>query len=333
MLRLAALLLLLPRLVQADPVTLRMAAIAPDGTSWARELKAWARAIESGTGGAVRVKWYLGGIAGDEVVALERVKRGQLDGAAGALMCEQLSPTLRVLRVPGLLQGREEALYVLNQLHAQIAAEMSKSGYVYQGAAGFGLDIIMSREPVASLADLRKQRLWLRDHDDVLHQALTAMGLRIVTVPIHEAGDAYEANRLDAFVASPASGLAFQWVSRARAYTDVKIAYLVGCLAITNRIWDQLPRLAKEELLTQSAVLASRFEAVGRDVDQQLLERLFVRQGLARVPVSEAFARELAAAELDARRSIDPQLVPPALLQRVTELVDDFRRTQAGPKR
>src|SRR3954466_7055760 len=103
----------LTSLVHAEPVQLRMAAIAPDGTSWARELKAWARGVESGTHGEVKVKWYLGGIAGEETAALDRVDRDQLDGVAGALMCEALAPTLRVMRVPGLIQNREAGAKVL----------------------------------------------------------------------------------------------------------------------------------------------------------------------------------------------------------------------------
>ena len=45
--QLAAVLLLLGGVARAEPVTLRMAAIAPDGTEWARALKAYAQEIET----------------------------------------------------------------------------------------------------------------------------------------------------------------------------------------------------------------------------------------------------------------------------------------------
>src|SRR3954453_10187849 len=84
---------------QAEPIKLRMAAIAPEGTAWARELHALARDIETHTNGAVSMKWYLGGIAGDELTAVDRVRRGQLDGVGGALFCTRLAPSLWVLRL------------------------------------------------------------------------------------------------------------------------------------------------------------------------------------------------------------------------------------------
>ena len=92
-----------------DAGSLRMAAIAPDGTAWARELKALARDVEAQSNGELRIKWYLGAIAGDELTALERVKRAQLDGEAGASFCQRLAPPLRAARLVGMYQSHQEA--------------------------------------------------------------------------------------------------------------------------------------------------------------------------------------------------------------------------------
>ena len=40
--------------------------------------------------------------------------------------------------------------------------EFAKNGFVFLGAAGFGLDILFSRTPVRTLADLRRGRFWIR---------------------------------------------------------------------------------------------------------------------------------------------------------------------------
>src|SRR5207302_11516654 len=62
----ALLALTLATSVHAEPVTLRLATIAPQGSGWAREFSAWARDIEVGTHGAVRMKIYYSAIGGDE---------------------------------------------------------------------------------------------------------------------------------------------------------------------------------------------------------------------------------------------------------------------------
>ncbi|HEY1586925.1 MAG TPA: TRAP transporter substrate-binding protein DctP, partial [Polyangia bacterium] len=115
----------------AEPTVLRMAAIAPEGTSWARELKAFARGVENATDGAVRVKWYLGGVAGDEAEEVARIKRDQLDGRAGAMICDILAPSLSVTRIAGLLHSRAEASRVVNLLTPTIAEEFQRNGFVF----------------------------------------------------------------------------------------------------------------------------------------------------------------------------------------------------------
>src|SRR5512142_3095259 len=154
--------------LRAEVVTLRMAAIAPDGTAWARELKALGRDVEASTEGSVRMRWYLGGIAGDEHTALERVRRGQLDGLAGAMFCEQLAPSLRVMRIVGLFHDRDEGDRILNRLLPIAQTEIQQHGFVMLGGVGnFGSEIIFTREPVRTMADLRKTRLWTWNLDDL----------------------------------------------------------------------------------------------------------------------------------------------------------------------
>src|SRR5262249_279368 len=110
--------------------TLRMATPAPEGTAWAREIKAFSREVEAGPHGEVRMKWYLGGIGGDELEIGERIRRDQLDGAgAGGMLCERLAPSMRVLRLLGVFQSRAEAAYVMQRLQPSLEAEFAKSGF------------------------------------------------------------------------------------------------------------------------------------------------------------------------------------------------------------
>jgi TRAP-type C4-dicarboxylate transport system substrate-binding protein len=327
LLRLAPL-LLVSQLAHAEPTVLRMAAIAPDGTLWARELKAFMRAVEAGTGGAVKIKAYFGGIAGDEPTALERARKGQLSGAVGALMCEQLAPVLRVLRVPGLIRNREEARHVVNVLHPEITAEMSKNGFAYIGSAGFGLDVLFTRKPVTSMAELRATRFWLREHDEVMRSVLAQIGVQLTMVPHIDGARLYDEGRVDGFITPPANALSFQFAGQAHAFTDFKLGYLIACGALTNASFDALPIAYREEILRQAAVLATRFEELNVEFDAQLLGKLFAKQGLRRVEPNPAFRRDLDAALSSGRQAIDPALVPPALLKRVSDLVDAFRRAE-----
>src|SRR3954463_7446180 len=92
----------------AEVPTLRLATIAPEGSAWARELAAYARDVDESTHGAVRIKIYYSGIAGDEFTVLDRIRREQLDGALASESCTRLAPSMKVTRIVGLFQTREE---------------------------------------------------------------------------------------------------------------------------------------------------------------------------------------------------------------------------------
>ena len=73
-------------------------------------------------------------------------------------------------------------------------------------------------------------------------------------------------------------------------YTDVKMAYLPGCMTIATRAFDKLS-LPTSRRCAGAAALAARFEDVGREFDHQLLDQIFPRNGLVRVVPSPEFSR------------------------------------------
>jgi TRAP-type C4-dicarboxylate transport system substrate-binding protein len=310
---------------------LKMAAIAPDGTSWARELRALTRDIEVGTGGAVHMKWYLGGIAGDELTALKRVKAGQLDGLAGAAYCERLAPSLRVLRMVGLIRNHDEMLYITGQLRTQLDAEMEKSGFVGLAWGTFGGFFFFTRNPIASMADMRRERFWVWSLDEVLTAMISDMGAKPVGLPIEEAAAAYDDKRNDGFLTVPTAALAYQWSARTRYFTELNASHLPGCLVISRRAFDALSLENQQVVRTAAAKFTVRFNDLSRSQDRALLGGLLEKQGIKRVPVTEQFKREFQAAADQTRARLGATLVPKDLLDKVTAWLAE-RRSSGGAR-
>jgi TRAP-type C4-dicarboxylate transport system substrate-binding protein len=310
-----------------------MATVAPEGTAWAREFRSMTREVEQVTGGEVRFKWYFGGMAGDELEVGERIRKGQLDGtASGEMLCERIAPSLRVMRVLGVFQSRSETSHIIHSLHSVVAAEAHTNGYTLIAHTGLGPDVIFSRTPVRSMADLKSLRVWRWDLDDVGIRMSRALGINIVPTPIAQATKAYEEGRVDAFIAIPTAALAFQWSSQARYITDLRMGYLTGCLLIANRAFDQLPANHQQTVLRTLAKYDARFEDLGRSQDDALLGGLFERQGLRPVPPSEVFRAEFFEAAKKARDQLDEAVVPHPLLEKVLNLLSDFRAVEAASR-
>jgi len=306
--------------------SLRIATIAPDGTGWARELRAFAREVETSTGGALRIKFYFGGVAGDDVRAAERIARDQLDGlASGGILCERLSPSMRALRVLGLFRDRSEWEYTLARMKPVFDEEFDRAGFVNLAEGGVGPHVLFTDRPIARLADLARVRLWVWDLDDVMRLELPELGARTVTLPMDAATRAHDERRTDGFVSPPTVALAFQWSVQARYVSDLPLDYISACLLVARRAFDPLPLEVRKALEAAAAKLRVRFEDLGRRQDAALLGGVFARQGLEAVPASGSLRAEYLAATRAARDRLGERLVPRPLLERVQSVIDEYR--------
>jgi TRAP-type C4-dicarboxylate transport system substrate-binding protein len=322
----AAIVSLAPLAAAADPTVLRFAAVAPEGTGWARELKAFARDVETATRGALRIKWYLGGIAGDDVQVGERVRREQLDGVgSGGMLCARLAPSMRVLAIPGLFQNRDESAYVMSRLKPVLDQEFAHSGFVNLAEAGLGSEVLITRHPVRSLADLRRTRYWVWELDEMLLAELAEMGVPAVALPLDAGSRAYDQGKVDGFIAIPTAALAFQWSALAHYYTDIHVSFLAGCLLVANRAFDPLPLEQQQAIRAAAAKTQLRLEDLGRAQDEALLGGLFERQGLKPMPPSDAFRSEFLEAARSVRERLDQKLISRPLIARVIEMLADHR--------
>ncbi|HEX5059720.1 MAG TPA: TRAP transporter substrate-binding protein DctP, partial [Kofleriaceae bacterium] len=179
---------------------LRISTAAPDGTSWANTFIAFGRDIAKQTHGEVELKYYFGGIAGDEMEVYDLMQAGKLDGiVSGGPLCRKVAPSMRVLDVIGLFQNQEEAQHVLNQLRPTLTKEAHDNGYALLATGSLGPIIMFSREPITSMADLQKSRLWTWDLNTVFIKEGTEMKIPIVGTGLTQAQKAFDEKRTDGF--------------------------------------------------------------------------------------------------------------------------------------
>jgi TRAP-type C4-dicarboxylate transport system substrate-binding protein len=311
----------------ADPRTvLRFATVAPDGTAWARELRAFSRDLETQTHGGLTAKWYFGGIAGDDVEVGARIQRGQLDGvASGGMLCQNLSPSMRVMRVHGVFQSREEGAFVLSRLGSTLTDEFARSGYTLLTLSGLGPEVVFLRRPIRTFEELRRIKMWRWNLDEIGLLSARELGETVVALPVEEAARAYDERRIDGFFGIPTAALAFQWTARPLYLLDLHTSYLWGCLAMTSRTFARLSAEQQQALRASGAKLARRFEEVGAQQDDALLNGLFARQGVRSLALEPQMQRDFLAAAHDARERLGDKLLPRALLERVLALLADYR--------
>jgi TRAP-type transport system periplasmic protein len=305
---------------------IRMATVVPEGTAWWREIRNFQNVVEKETGGQVRFKIYFGGIAGDELQMGERIRREQLDGTfSGGMLCMRAAPTMRVMRVLGLFQGRGELGYVLGRLKPSIDEEFRRAGFYNLGLASIGPELIFSRKPIRTLAEAKATKLWIWGADDMLGPGLRAAGFSTVPARLEEAGKLYDEGKVDGFVAAPAAALAFQWSARSKYLYPLRLASLDACVIVANRAFDPLPQEWKAIIRHAAAHAISRVDETSREQDDALLGGLFAKQGLTIIQPTSDVRAEFFDDARAVRDKITSELISRQLLDQVLTLLADYR--------
>jgi TRAP-type C4-dicarboxylate transport system substrate-binding protein len=188
--------------------------------------------------------------------------------------------------------------------------------------------VFFTRTPVENMNDLRKLKMWRWEGDDVGIAASKMMGLQPVPVSLKGGRQAYVEGKVDGFVAIPSAALNFQWSTQARYLVDLRLAYIWGCVILTERSFQKLA--APEQAVVQEAAahLQMTFDEIGRQTDDRLLSGLFEKQGMVKAKPSESFRSEFWEAARVARENAN-KLVPQVLVDRVLRMLADYRAEHA----
>ena len=97
--------------------TLKIATLAPKGSSWMKSFEAAARELKKTTDGEAVIKLYGGGVMGDEPAMVRKMRTGQLDGAAVTNVgLGDINKQLLMLQLPLLFKRYSDLDRVRNKM-------------------------------------------------------------------------------------------------------------------------------------------------------------------------------------------------------------------------
>ncbi|MFH1568271.1 MAG: TRAP transporter substrate-binding protein DctP [Gemmatimonadota bacterium] len=296
---------------------LKIATLAPEGSSWVQALRDIDAEVRERTDGAMGLRIYPGGVQGDEDVMLRKIRIGQLQGGGFVgLGASQVLPEVLALEMPFLFQGYDEVEYVLEQTGPFFAAGYEDAGYTHLGWADAGFVYLLSRQPVASREAIAGMKVWRLQGEPITEVLFAKAGVTSTTLAIPDVLLGLQTNLVEVVYASPAAAIVLQWFTRARYFTDLPVNYVVGSLLLDSRAFQRLP---VDHQVTLREAAARHLAAQRRRSRADNAEALAVleQQGLVRVtPTAEAVAefKELV-------RLCEPELVGKAFTSEAYGLV------------
>jgi TRAP-type C4-dicarboxylate transport system substrate-binding protein len=225
----------------ADAAKFKIATVAPDGSQWMQVLRGAAKEIKAATDGRVELKFYAGGVMGNDKKVLRKIRIGQLQGGAFTAngLSERYSDIL-IYGLPLIFDSQEEVDWVRGKMDKALIAGLDDAGFVSFGFTGGGFAKIMGDRPVAGLDDLRGRKIWVPEGDKVTYSAMSSLGLSPVVLPITDVLTGLQTGLLELIATPPVGAVILQWYTKTKYFTDLPIAYTMGMMAIDKRAFSRL---------------------------------------------------------------------------------------------
>lgn len=298
----------------------------PDGNVVLNELRRAGQAIKTETEGRVDVRFYPGGVMGDDQAVQRKIRIGQLQGAliqSGALA--SAFPDAQVLNAPLLFRDYNEVDLVRAELAEQIEAGLLDSGWRTYGIIEAGFAYGMSQQPITSIDTLKAQKIWLPANDPFSEQIARAFGINPIILNIGDVLTALQTGAIDAIVAPPVGAITLQWFSRVNHLTDAPFMYTYGFVALSERALQRISAADQAIIDEQFRAASERIDRQTRIDNQRALDAL-EQLGLNIIqPDAQARADLERESEAATRRLIAQRQFSNGIYEQVLELLETHR--------
>jgi TRAP-type C4-dicarboxylate transport system substrate-binding protein len=248
------------------PLVIKLAPLAPAGTSYDRILKELAERWRKASGGQVLVRVYSGGTQGSEAEVVRRMNVKQLQAAmltAGGLA--EIDPAIAALQeIPMLFRSLDEAAYVRERMRPDLEKRLRARGFVvlFWGDSGW---VRLSRKASVRPEDFKGQKILVTASDSTKQtQLFQALGYRPVVFELADALTQMETGNIDAVETLPLYALSSQYYRVTKHMTELNFVPLVGATVVTEDAWEAIPQETRAALMDAAAEAARSIPDVTR---------------------------------------------------------------------
>jgi len=228
--------------LSAEPLTIKFATVAPEGSTWMNTMKELEKTIREKTQGQIAFRIYAGGVAGDELDALRKIRIGQLQSAAfSGVGFGQILPSVRVLDLPFLFRNDKEIDLVHKEMEGFFAEQFRQKDFELLSWAEVGNVHLFSQEPIRKVSDLAKLKVWTWSGDPIAKETFSVMGTNPIPLAITDVTTALNTGMIDTVYAPPLGAIALQWNLYVKYMTSLPLAHSTGAVLVSKNFAQKIP--------------------------------------------------------------------------------------------
>jgi TRAP-type C4-dicarboxylate transport system substrate-binding protein len=307
-------------------LVIKLATLAPEGSSWMKTFNVLNTEVMKRTENKVQFKIYPGGVLGDEMDMLRKLKIGQLQGVAlTSAGLSTLYKEMDVLQLPFLFQTYEEVDTVLKKMDSFFRKGLEDNGYVLLGWSEAGFVYLMSTVPIASVADLKRAKVWIWEESPMAKAIFDEAGVKAIPLTVPDVLVGLQTRLVDVVYTPPTGAISFQWFTKIKYLTDVPLVYLAGGVVVKKDIFKQIPQTSQSFILENFQKHLDQLKIITRNENRDAV-KVMVRNGLKIITPSKDQIDEYKSLSNKAMAHIGGYTFSKKVLDEVTSFLESYRK-------
>jgi len=268
-----------PEALAAEAGQLRIATVAPAGSSFHKRLQSLGAEWSRGPGG-VSMNIYAG-TQGGELQIVRRMRVGQLQGAMlTAVGLGQIDRSVTALQFfPLMFRDWDDVDRVRERLQPDLEARLRKAGYVVMFWADAGWVRFFSKKPIQNIRDLKSMRVYASSGDPETVEIFKDFYTPVVLEP-DQILLGLRNGMIDALPVPPFLANFNQVPTYAPYMLDLRWAPVTGALILTERAWKQLDPKTQAWLKDSSDRAGHEMRRASRLEDEETVQAMKDKMGL-----------------------------------------------------
>jgi TRAP-type C4-dicarboxylate transport system substrate-binding protein len=319
-------LLVLACAIVSAKTQIKFATVAPDGSTWMNVMKEFSQAVDDSTDGRVTFRIYPGGVAGDELVVLRKIRVGQLhSGGFTGVGLGEILPEVRILDAPHLFRNYAEVDYITSKLFDYFSKKFEEKGFILLGWAEVGFVYIFTNTPVRGIEDMKGVKMWMWEGDPIAEATFKTFDISPIPLSLTDVLTSLQTNLIDGVYVSPLACVALQWHTKVKYMLDFPLANSNGAVLLSKKQFMKISPEDQEVLRRLSRKYFGEMTRLSREDNQKSLD-LIRQAGITFTHLKDETQKEyFYESGRKARRMLIGKLYDEAFLNRVEGEIEEFR--------
>jgi TRAP-type C4-dicarboxylate transport system substrate-binding protein len=320
---------------QASAATpqVKLATLAPKGTSFHQVLlemgEQWAKA----PGGGAKLTIYTDGSLGGERDMVRRMRVGQIQAAMLTVTgLSEIDDSVAALQnMPLVFRSVDELEYVREKVRPELEKKFRAKGFVvlFWGDAGWGR--FFSRKPGSTPDDFRRMKIFTWAGYTKATDLWKTAGFQPVELEITDILTGLNTGLIDTVTSEPYYALAGQFYGPAPYMLDMKWAPLVGATVITEKSFSAISPETQRAIMESAVASGRKLTAESRKQSEDAIKVMVEKHGLKVTQLTPQLEAQWRGECEKFYPKIRGSIVPADMYDQVQNLLSDYRaRAAAG---